>query len=440
MKKYVQSAWMRVLSCILCTVSSIGLVISVLGFWVFAQMGGSYEIYLTVNEEIAETYALYAIDEMELENEEELTFFFAERGIACSIVHVANSQISAEKDTRIEEPLFSTGTIDEKSSYLIEMVPGTTMRYHEDSLLSVLMGYTTYDSVYTHVEFPIELMVFDSSTGLFYYKTEVGYFEVEDIRVWTEGTYTDYILTKVDGEKCYYNGYFRSKLDTSQYMMWDDVIIDGLCLKLDGTPEERTDGILVVSDITSFDIPIRDSYHESNGDTLLCEYEDYMDKYQIYISWDEPVAYKGSDNSLFYEWKNLYGIISEFESNVIISIVLNFILLIASGALLIYSAIGEKEKLGFLYKVPLCTYSGVILIIEILLLILLNEGIIDGLIYDNMGSLENVLLLAVLVVVVMVWLAFTYLQNIVTRFKTRTFIQYSEFYYAYKILKWVWEK
>lgn len=450
MRKYVQTIWMRILSCILCTIFSIGLVISVLGFFFFAELDGVEHLDELVKEEIAETYALYAIDEIEKDSAKELEEYFSKKGIACSVQYVFNTEEVKAENQEKGEVLFSTGTLDEKNSYLIEMVPGTASRYDVDSLFSVLTGYMQYDSINSILEFPIEAILFDGVTGVFYFRTEVGLFEIPTVTVWQDGAYLDYNLIDAEGEKCYYNGYYKTKLDTSQYATWNQVEINGYVLGFMEMPEEFDvtqmqnlenhiwqDGIIFVPDITETGIPIRDNMHAYDGDYVWCEYGDYMDKYQIRMNWEYG---KLSENSLFLDWQELYEGICWLERHLVPSIVLHLLCLIASGVLFFYAAIGEKERLGFLHKIPVGIYSGIVCAVEIVLCYFVFGFLVEYLMYRNLGNVENTLMLAALICCSMVYLGFVYLQNIVARIKTKTFLRNSEFYYGYRILNWTWRK
>ena len=85
MKKFGKSIWTRALAVVLCALSGVGLVVSVLTTVFFAEMGGTEEIYNTVYSEIADGYAMYAVNELEVGNTNALAEYLNDKGIACTI-------------------------------------------------------------------------------------------------------------------------------------------------------------------------------------------------------------------------------------------------------------------------------------------------------------------------------------------------------------------
>ena len=78
MKKYLKSRWMRALSQMLCTISSLGLAVSILAIVIISGMSGSAQhIYRNIYEDIADGYALYAMEMVQGGEEEKLEAYFA---------------------------------------------------------------------------------------------------------------------------------------------------------------------------------------------------------------------------------------------------------------------------------------------------------------------------------------------------------------------------
>ena len=91
MKKYLQSGWMRILSSIVCAISIVSLVIGILGFIFVTAFRDGEDVYEAGYKEVAENYALYAIDRLEYGEVEQLKKEFAEKNINCSIQFVINN-------------------------------------------------------------------------------------------------------------------------------------------------------------------------------------------------------------------------------------------------------------------------------------------------------------------------------------------------------------
>ena len=107
--------------------------------------------------------------------------------------------------------------------------------------------------------------------------------------------------------------------------------------------------------------------------------------------------------------------------------------------------------MGVLHKAPVAIYSGVLLLAEAGLLVLVVQAVPMLLINYGIGSVDLGIALELLIVSVMAWLAFVWLQNMITRFKCKSVWKTTEVYYAYKIcqkswnfiakpMKWCWEK
>jgi signal transduction histidine kinase len=157
----------------------------------------------------------------------------------------------------------------------------------------------------------------------------------------------------------------------------------------------------------------------------------------IQIGWDETAV--GVEESLFTEWQDVYERLVQFEKLIIPNIIAGFVLLIAGIILLIYSAKDEKEKMGILHKAPVAMYSGVLVFVEVGLLFLFIEAIPMLLMEYGKGSVDLGIVLWSVTACVMLWIAFTWFQNIVTRIKCRSFWRTTEIYYLYLLLKKSWK-
>ena len=434
MKKYLKSGWVRVLSQLLCTVSSLGLAVSIVVLIIISGFGGSVEsAYRNIYEDIADGYALYAMEQVQAGEVEKLEEYLTERGIA---VRVSKQLVNVNQEESLEPETveFVCGEIREDSLYQIKVLEGAYYQYNIDSLVSAFYGYNGYGHEGDTVSTDVEEIVFDRETGRFYYETARYYFVVEDIVVYEAGSYIDYTFTKVDGVECYYNGYYHEKLDTTRFANWDAVRVAGEKLNLSyekGAPNAIY--VTTTDEIMSKDIGGNIVYSSIH----FVEYypTDYVNTYIIQIDWNEELV---EEVSVFYEWNELCEDIEGFAKKVLPSIVINFFLFVVSMGLLIYSAINKREDMGLLYKAPVTIYSGIICVVEFGLCVLLIDGIPALMLSYGSGSMEVGMVLMPMTAGVMVWLAFAWFQNIVTRLKCKSFWRTTEIYYAYKLLKNSW--
>lgn len=434
MNKVLKSIWVRALSTILCTVSILGLGVSILAVVLYSEMGGLEHMYRNIYGDIADGYALYAMEQVEEGEAAELEKYLMERGIACRITKQLIDE-NHEEISGTQEIAFSCGEVEKENLHQIEVLEGAHYEYNINSLVAAIEGQNYYSRYGDTISAVVTGIVFDEITGLFYYETDTKYFIVEDIVVYYEGIYMDYSFTRVDGEACYYNGYYKEKLDTTQYEGWDCVRIDGQRLAL--APEKgyiNTIYITHTSDILSKGVGKNVVY--ASIDEIDYYPEDYISTYMIQISWDQELA---KEISVFKEWDWLYNDIVQRERLVLPGLVISFFLLIVSLVLLVISLTSEKEKMGLLHKVPVVIYSGCIFFIEVLLAMILLEGIPEVLTHYGTGSVDVGIVLVFMTTSVMVWLAVIWLQNILTRFRCKHFWRTTELYYIGRICKTVLE-
>lgn len=446
MNKVLKSIWVRALSPIIGTISALGLAASILAIIWYSEVGGGQHAYRNIYEDIADSYALYAMEMVEEGQVDELAAYLTERGIACTVTKqlVGENQIVLPESKTV---VFACGEVREDMLHQIEIVEGAEYNYNIDSLVAAIYGYNYYTRYGETISAEVEEIVFDKEAGRFYYETESIYFEVEDIAVYEAGSYIDYTLTKVEGEECYYNGYYKQKLDTTQYENWDYVRVGGEKHVL--APERGYSNAIYVtttSEIESKGIGKHVVY--SSVDYVEYYPTDYVSTYVIQIDWYEELV---EEVSVFWEWNEVFEGIIQFENSVLPVLVISFILFIASIIVLVSSAIDEKENIGLLHKAPVAIYSGIFFFVEVLLCMLLVEGIPAVLISYGVGSVKVGMVLVPMTVGLMVWLALIWFQNIVTRLKCKSFWRTTEVYYTYKLFKkswnyikkpleWCWEK
>ena len=198
MKKHLQSVWMRALSCVVCAVSIITILLSIVSVLCVKS-----DTYKSGYQTIASNYGIYAMEMIEAGQGDVLREEFERMGISCNIDLL-------KEDT--EEHLFSCGILKEETQYGLNIVVGSDYNYNIESLLQVLTGTGYHSSGNNWVDFQIERVVFDSAKGLFLYETPMGYFLVKDLRVYIDNVYVDYQLKEEKTESTEYgyycNGYY----------------------------------------------------------------------------------------------------------------------------------------------------------------------------------------------------------------------------------------
>lgn len=441
MKKYVQNIWVRMLACILCSVSVLALGVSVVGTAFFIENPEEETVYQEGYSAIANNYALYALNNVEnATNMEEFNEFFEEQGIRCKITKIADRM---GEDVPLEEKstvLYTNISENmEGNFHTTEVLKGTEYTYSVNSLWRALFGYDLYSPEDEWVKSPIIGYAYDANTGIFFYETDIGYFTIDEIEIrQNDGAYNSYELTEMDGQLCYIDAFFEGVLDSSQYENWDTIYTythEGyISIEEVGVV---SDSLVKYSDFSSRGFKTIDFQVIGDDEAIGCYYETVLDRYQIQIGWNQEA---GTDN-LFAQWGNVVETLYEYQDNIFIYAVVSLAVFILAIVLLVYSAKDDTEEIGFLHKVPLFIYSGIVVLIEIMLIFLAVEGILE-LIYFNRIDFNISSKLLVTVAFIIVLLAFAYVQNIITRIKTRTFWRYSEFYYLIKccrkLMKWLW--
>lgn len=435
MKKNIfKSIGARVFAPVLCTIAGLGLTFSILMIVLFAAAGGTEKLSQRVYKEIAEGYALYAVEKIEAGELDDLERYFTERGIACSVVKQVYLNEADTIGHKVQ--MFACGELGQESIYETEHLLGAYYEYNIDSLMGVFFSQNYVGSGWYTVHEPVLRVVFDKDNGYFYYETEDAYYEVEEIVVYEGGSYIDYILTSRYGTDRYYNGYYGAQLDTSRYNLWDYVSIDGVKMRLI-EDAEYVETIHIVSSGTIQQKDWNNFYVDANLSYVERYPDENTDYYVIQLDWDDTAQI--TEESLFTEWKGVYAQITQFEKNIIPNIILGFLMLIAGFVLLIYSANNEKEKMGLFHKAPVVTYSLVVFWAEFGLLILCIETIPYFLLEYGKGSVDLCIVLWFLTAGMMLWLVFTWFQSMVTRIKCRSFWRTTEIYYIYLLLKKGWK-
>lgn len=434
MKKYVQNVWVRFLAILLCSatvVTGVGAGILFVG----VASSSKNEIYKNGQKYIAENYAAYIYDQIyngssDFEKDvKNIENFLEDKNFTCSI----KREISG-----IGEDIYSNLDNESDWDYEFCIANGTYVNYNVDSVLDALrISPVIHEYVYTQ-EALITDYFFEEATGLFYYEARGQYFFADYIKVCQDGIYYDYKLKKSEaGNRIYYNSYYDVALDTSTYSDWDWVDLNNSKLVFAMEESAASNEIKLITDDRIQDYLYTGIYHIDEYNKIVYYPETPLERYIIRINVYEDVT-NGDDiyHDMFLEWKSLTDTFYENENIYQVVLVISILFFGLSFGLLIYSAKNKREELGLWNKLPVGCFTFVVGLFEILLMELMFL-----LVYESQRVLFKLIIYVFIVAVFgIAFFAFLWLQNMITRFKTKTFIRYSEIYYGLKFLKWCWNK
>lgn len=462
MKKYLECVWMRMLAALLCTVSVLGLCVSLfptLFFWTSNQS----ETYKTGKDKIASNYALYIYDEWMAGRTDELAEFLSETNMDAAIVKVENSlgaEVQEEEKTsmlysfsqvevnidEIEErtevatnPEFDMEAeeINLSKAYMLEIYDGSAYTYNIDSIFGAMKADVYFSEDSNMIPSTITGFSYDVNTGIFYYETPLGCYEVTYIYVYEDdmsGT-CDYRLVNDGTRKYYYNDFYGRKLDTTNYQMWEFVEIDGVRLYLDNRGAYENQSVSVIEDSQVITERLRDDYYYVSGMTLYYSNVDEIDKYQIYIEANEP--FEKAD--LFQEWHDFVNDMVAIDAIAPGLLIVFGLLFVFALVVLVYAAPNNIERLGFFHKLPVFSYTLCIVLCEGLALAGLMVLTEDWYFGSFQIPFHINLTLTVILAFVALFVGFLWLANMIARFKCKSFWRYSEFYYIYRPFSKIWE-
>ena len=170
------------------------------------------------------------------------------------------------------------------------------------------------------------------------------------------------------------------------------------------------------------------------NEAISCVYDKPVDTYIIQIK----VAEAAEQESYLIQWKEVCTFIYMFQDSLAVIIMGFFFLFLLGFVLLIYSTEKNEEELGFLHRVPVVSYSLVMFLIEYLLCFIFMQSV-GELLYYSVIQMDVAYCIVVLLLFLMVLFVFIYLQNMITRLRTKTFWKNSEFRYAIILFKWLWK-
>lgn len=436
MKKYLETIWVRMLAALLCAVSVIGLFVSLLPtlfFWTSDQSG----VYKTGKDKIASNYAIYIYDEWKADRLDELTEFLSEKNMEVAIVKEENSLGNEVPEEEKTEPLFqfSQEEVDWSKAHMLEIYDGSAYTYNINSLFGAMKADVYFSEHNNMIPTNITGFSFDVNTGIFYYETELGCYEITYLNVFEpdlDGT-CDYRLYNDGTRKYYYNDYYDRELDIANYQAWNYVEIEGTYLYFDNRGGQNK-SISVIEDSNVIEERLRDDYYYVSGMKLYYSNVEEIDKYQIYIMANEP--FEKAD--LFQEWHMFVNHMVEMDAVAPVLLIVFGLMFIISLVLLAYTAPNVEERLGFFHKVPVFSYTFCIGFLEVAALAVVLMLFQDWYFGDFQIPFQINLSLSIIITLVALMVGFLWLANMIARFKCKCFWRYSEFYYVCAPFKKVW--
>lgn len=418
MKKFVQNIWVRLVACVLCALSVLGMVVATIGMFFFAEYPDKEEILKIGNERLMQNYALYASSNLDSLEEDK---FFENTNV---YITIEKMEYVSEMDTEatVTSQYSNMPESIEPTYHMEKIYVGAPKYYSSKSLLAALNSYYYPDHDNYMIPTPITGYIFDVNTGLFYYHTPVGNFKADYVYVSQDGVSYDYRLTVHNGEEFYFNSYYARVLDSSEYKKWDWVSLSGKKMGI----TEVYDGNLVqiMTDTAAIENNLRiDNYYVEDYHVHYAS--DRVGFYTVSIAVSEDLKH----HDFFYEYQNMIDKIYSFQDNIIGIQSLCLLIIIFAIVLLVVSAPEEKERLRFFHKIPVMIFTGALIAAEVILfwiLVKFLQVVNNG---NILMSFDNLVLLILEIAFVMLFIGFVYLANVITRIKTKTFGRYSEWYY-----------
>lgn len=427
MKKYIQNIWVRLLACLMCTVSILGVALGAVGSLFFIENPEEERFLKEGNQQIMLNYALYATENLLV-----LPEFLQDTNLYMTVERMEYQyKESKEPESTV---LFSNMPEGGKIDYVVEEIYASSAKYYGiESLAQALNAYHHTDSLDRMEITQIDGYVYDIEKGKFYYHTAKGYFIADYVYVSENGVSYDYRLTVKDGVELYYNSYYDRVLNPFEYMRWDWVQLAGK--KMGVTSQFYGAMVQLVANSESIE-------------NELCTMNYYVDNYYIHYVSDTIPYYRVSmslkepleKQDLFVEYANWKNLIYSFETMVPGVLIGSFLLFLVSVVLLAVSAPQEKDHLRFFHRIPVEVFTGATIAIEAIILAMIEMFIayVGNRYYwrAHWGVLAGPLVFAIFV---MVFIASVYLANLMTRIRTKSFFRYTVVYYIVQPLINLWK-
>lgn len=234
MKKLAHRMWAKALAMILCIISGIGGAGCVIGLLLYQEIPSENIILDEFYENIAANYSALLLDHMDADHPEQTLGGLDETtgmryAVICSDVDPAVLSVRGELD----DPsiyLYGDSAIADSYRYIFRGGSvGENAHYEYDAtsfLQAVFNAGYTWEEDSIQVE-EIEYFVFSAETGIFYTKTESGYYPISHIgiRVREEGSLFEeteiaYHIEQTGANSWSYLDDYGNELDAAEYDSW----------------------------------------------------------------------------------------------------------------------------------------------------------------------------------------------------------------------------
>lgn len=429
MKKMIQNMWIRMIACVMCAISVLGMLGSIAGLFFFAEYPKKEILLNQGYKKLMENYAFYGLDHLE---DEDLDDFFHDTNMYLTISNVSYESEEATEPTITA--LYSNMPSGYEVTHQLEGIAWNVIPVYETEYLGDAFNAHYYaNAPEGMVCTDIVGYVLDVKNGLFYYETPDGYFSINCVDVVTDdGIYTYYLSTLITGEKGYVEPSSSVLLDTSRYMEWSWIAIDGVPMGV----AQAVNGLLVrvEKDASVLEEYVRDESCYTNENQVFY-LNSRSDVYRVEMALKEEFT----EQDLLLEYQELIEVIYTFQNYVRGILVGSIILFVVGLLLLIVSATREKEKISVFHKVPVLIFTAMAVIVEWLLgsiAYLLIRLVAE---YDDLTvTYEEYLWIGIPFGFIMALVGMIYVANMVTRIKTRTLYRYSECYYISKPILFIY--
>ena len=398
----------RISTYLLCASAGIVFLISILGMIFFAESGSKKDVLENGYKNIAGNYSAQAMHYVLDKNTEGLEELFKDTGF-----HFWIEKIEDEHS----EIIFSNAPENAKFTFQHRFY-STYPEFNTQNLLKSISYFDAGREEYTEDTF-IKSYVFDVNKGIFYAKTKAGFFEIKYIDVKHEELIYDYKLQKIDGTYCYYNNYYKKMLDMSKMHEWEWIRV----------VDSRTyiENYEIIDDSASIEAELYEgNFYILNGETIRYSITDNTE-YMVYSYIENPDELR---SGMFYKWTELIDYVYQFEDKIGTYQVVSLLLFIITLVVLVYGTHATRETLTLLQKVPVCTYTLIMISIEVVI------GALFVFIFEELGRYSSFTLR--MYITMLIEIAFAailfflfFITNMTARIKAKSFWRYSEFYYLW---------
>ncbi len=428
MRTFLHTGWARLLACLLCTLTIIGIVISGIATMFYLQYPDEQQFLEEGNRKLALNYLGYILSQDEAWTPEEYESFLAETNLELSVIR-------CEYDTKTGAFISKTPVFNNLSADSAKVFESELYRVAAAENYSITSLYTAlvYGDYYVHVgeryESPIEYYCFDVNTGVFYAKTyDDECYTVESIVVFEDNVSYDYKLRREDGKLVYYNSYYARTLDISNYRSWGYISIEGKHRYLDvsQTVDDVKRVIYVIEDSSQLP-PIVDRYDHYIDNGYVCYNSEGGTVYEVELAVKKELV----EEDFFLTYRSLVETAYKWISGGIFGVVIFVLLFLGSLVALWYTGPDKRVELPLSYKLPPILW---VVVLAIFVTVWIN--VMGWIVYYSLQKLlprDEFMTIGFVLFFYAVFAlmpVFAFVGNILTRIRAKSFWRYTCFYYV----------